>query len=140
MTQANGAPRVAVLLILLAVIALIVFDPIPQPAQSIIVLALGAIVSAFGVRVWLASRDDVVKEAARVAIRWGVFLGFWAAIATVLAVRYAPPVSDAVARLAEVNPNASPSTVAFAMGVVFSFLCVFLASGAVHVGWWMRKR
>jgi hypothetical protein len=55
-------------------------------------------------------------------------------------VRWAPPVSDAVARLAEINPNAPPSTVAFAMGVIFSFVCILLAGVAVWVGWWIRKR
>jgi hypothetical protein len=140
MTRINGALRAAVALIPITAIALMLFDPIPQPAQSIIVLALAAAAASIGVRAWFASRDDVVKEAARVAIRWGAFLGFWTAIATVLVVRYAPPVSDALVQLAAVNENAPPSTVGFGVGVAFSFVCILLASVAVWVGWWLRKR
>jgi hypothetical protein len=131
-----------VVLIPFAVIALglMLFDPIPQPAQSFVVFALAAIVASGGVRAWFADRDDVLKESRRVASLWGAPLGFAAALVAVVFVRYATPVSDALAAMAAANVNAPPSTVGFGMGVVVALICVLLANAAVYVGWWARKR
>lgn len=127
------------LFILIAVLAM--FDPLPEPALSIVQLAIFIPTAIWAYVISRRCTDEVMIHASRKAFAHGVPIGAFAVIAFVLAVRYWTPATNLVLELTDQSANGlPPEAVGFGMGAMFAIVVIGLTATAMYAIWWARTR
>lgn len=129
----------ASLFILIAFLAL--FDPLPEPALSIVQVALFVPTAIWAYLISRRCTDEVMIHASRKAFAHGVPIGAAGVIGAVLAVRYWTPATDLIVRVSEASQSGlPPHAVGFGYGAMFAIVVIGLTATAFYAIWWARTR
>ncbi len=121
--------------------ALTIFEPFPEPAQTIMQAAIFLPTAAWAFYISRNCRDEVMIHASRAAFAHGVPIGAGIVVAAVLVMRYWAPATDFVVAAANRSANElPPEAVGFGFGAMFTLMAVGLTVTAIYAIWWARAR
>lgn len=123
-----------------AIVYIILFDPIGEAGQKVVLLGLMVAYSAWAFSRHFRNADEVELTATRFGAVAGVGIGLLTALAFVLAMRYSPAVAASIAKLAAFSNNdLPPAAVGFAMGSLSTFILVVITAYAAKAFWWSSR-
>ena len=130
----------------LALAPIVVTDPLPEPALTIVKRTMGLLLLVVGVPyaivAWRTSRDEVAKEAMKFASVLALPVTLLAFFLAMLVVRYWPPAGQALLDLAATSQSGTTplTTLGFVAGFIFFTLTATASFVALYLGWWIAKR
>ena len=117
------------------VLILVIFDPVPQPYQRMLVIALSFVILVRIVYMQMRPKEDEVELAVwRFGSTIGVWIGILLSFISVVAVRYMPGGTELMVRLTSFSRNGLPeSVIGFAFGVSLTIMLICLSMAVATV-------